>query len=59
MLDTHEEWRNGTPFYKKIYVFISLERGQIFCGVGERERETDRLTDGDKVRRKQTAVLIH
>ena len=50
-------------FYKTIYVFISLERGQISVGEREREREreTDRQTDrhGDEARRKQPAMLTH
>ena len=45
--------RMTLSFNKNIYVFISLKRGQSFCGVRERETKTN----GDGGRRNQTEDL--
>ena len=49
VLCRHNECRNDTFFFTKIYIFISLERGPIFVGAWE----TDRM------RLIQTAILTH
>ena len=44
MLCSYKEWMT-LSFYKNVYVFISLERGQSFCGVWETDGRTETNTD--------------